>query len=84
MNTQVRFTSMDSSENRLHMQALQHQAEQDALARSLADRPARVHTVAWALRGMAHGLWVAGDELALELADVLHGHRPHRHHHAHG
>jgi hypothetical protein len=84
MNTQIRFTPVDDRENRLQMQAIQHQAEQDALARPPADgRPARLHTVGWALHGMAHGLWLAGDELALELADVLHGHRPHRHHHAH-
>ena len=85
MNTQIRFTSMDDRENRLHMQAIQRQAEMDAQARppSAGRGPAPIHNLAWALHGAAHGLWVAGDELALELADMLHGHRPHRHHHAH-
>lgn len=85
MNTQIRFTTMDDRENRLHMQSIQQRAERDALAQpaQAMDRPRRVHTMAWAIHGMVHGIWVAGDELALELADMLHGHRPHRHHHAH-
>ena len=86
MNTQMRYTSVDGGENRLHMQALQQQAAQDALAQPEREdaprhsfRTAAGHT----LHAAGHGLWVAMDELALELADMLHGHRPHRHHPAH-
>jgi len=86
MNTQIRFTTVDERENRLHMQALQQQAQQDALAEAVNDTPPRHRRFegVWRiLHTAAHGLWVAGDELVLELADVLHGHRPHLHHHVH-
>ena len=39
MNTQIRFTTVEVRENRLHMQALKQQAEQDALAESQPGAP---------------------------------------------
>ncbi|MBL8145205.1 MAG: hypothetical protein JNL34_02365 [Anaerolineae bacterium] len=86
MNTQIRFTTVEVRENRLHMQALKQQAEQDALAESQPGAPPlQMHFdgIWHSLHAVRHGLWVAGDELALELGDMLHGHRPHLHHHAH-
>lgn len=93
MNTQIRFTSVDEHENRLHMQSLAQRAEQDALAgtqHEASPRPSpfeiagrSLHAVRLNLHTVEHSLWLAGDELALELGDMLHGHRPHVHHHAH-
>jgi hypothetical protein len=86
MNTQIRFTTVEARENLLHMQALQEQSAQDALAQPAGETaPHRlpIRAAARVIHATAHGLWLAGDELALELADLFHGHRPHRHHHAH-
>ncbi|HYO87591.1 MAG TPA: hypothetical protein VER79_03030 [Candidatus Limnocylindrales bacterium] len=84
MNTQIRFTPVEQQETRLHMQEQMRAAEMARLAApERAPRRNFVRPLWHAATRAGHGLWTVADEALLELADVLHGQRPHRHHHAH-
>lgn len=84
MNTQIRFTPVEQQETRLHTQEQMRAAEMARLAAPERAPRQSIFRPLWrAVAYAGRAMWVAADELALELGDMLHGHRPHRHHHAH-
>jgi hypothetical protein len=83
MNLQPRFTSVEQQETRLHMQEQMRAAEEFRLAApEHAPRRSIIRPLWRAAIRAGRGVWTIADEALLELTDVLHGQRPHRHHHA--
>lgn len=84
MNTQMRFTSVEAREARLTMQARLREAEAYRLTHPVPDmaepRVTGLHHWRHALYRAEREAWALLAEVVLEAGDMLHGHRPHRHH----